>query len=34
MALHGRAAVSVAMDFPFPDEDRYVELLVRSCLGE
>jgi AcrR family transcriptional regulator len=34
MALHGRAAVSSAMpDFPFPDDDRYVELLVERVLG-
>jgi hypothetical protein len=34
MALHGRAAVTSAMpDFPFPDDDRYVELLVERVLG-
>jgi AcrR family transcriptional regulator len=34
MALHGRAAVPSAMpDFPFPDEARYVELLVERVLG-
>ncbi|HEY2052927.1 MAG TPA: TetR/AcrR family transcriptional regulator [Solirubrobacterales bacterium] len=34
MALHGRAAVASAMpDFPFPDEDRYVELLTARVLG-
>jgi AcrR family transcriptional regulator len=34
MALHGRAAVASAMpDFPFPDEDRYVELLARRVVG-
>lgn len=34
MALHGRAAVASAMPgFPFPDEDRYVELLVERVLG-
>jgi AcrR family transcriptional regulator len=34
MALHGRAAVASAMpDFPFPDEDRYVELLTERVLG-
>lgn len=34
MALHGRAAVSSAMPgFPFPDEDRYVELLTERVLG-
>jgi AcrR family transcriptional regulator len=33
MALHGRAAVASAMPgFPFPDEDRYVELLVEWAL--
>src|ERR1700749_1134055 len=35
MALHGRAAVASAMPrFPFPDEDRYVELLVERVLGQ
>jgi AcrR family transcriptional regulator len=34
MALHGRAAVASAMPaFPFPDEDRYVELLTARVLG-
>jgi AcrR family transcriptional regulator len=34
MALHGRAAVASAIpDFPFPDEDRYIELLVDRALG-
>jgi AcrR family transcriptional regulator len=34
MGLHGRAAVASAMPgFPFPDEDRYVELLVERVLG-
>jgi AcrR family transcriptional regulator len=34
MALHGRASVASAMpDFPFPDEDRYLELLVDRALG-
>jgi AcrR family transcriptional regulator len=34
MALHGRAAVASAMPgFPFPDEDRYIDLLVRRALG-
>jgi AcrR family transcriptional regulator len=34
MALHGRAAVASAMpDFPFPDEDHYIELLVARTLG-
>jgi AcrR family transcriptional regulator len=34
MALHGRAAVRSAMpDFPFPDDDRYVALLVERCVG-
>jgi AcrR family transcriptional regulator len=34
MALHGRAAVASAMpDFPFPDEDGYIELLVARVLG-
>jgi AcrR family transcriptional regulator len=34
MALHGRAAVASAMpDFPFPDEDRYVELLAKRVVG-
>lgn len=34
MALHGRASVSSAMPgFPFPDEDRYVELLAERVLG-
>jgi AcrR family transcriptional regulator len=34
MALHGRAAVASAMpDFPFPDEDQYVELLAARVLG-
>jgi AcrR family transcriptional regulator len=34
MALHGRAAVASAMpDFPFPDEDRYIELLTDRVLG-
>jgi AcrR family transcriptional regulator len=34
MALHGRAAVASAMpDFPFPDEDRYIEFLVERVLG-
>jgi AcrR family transcriptional regulator len=34
MALHGRAAVASAMPgFPFPDEDRYIELLVERVLG-
>jgi AcrR family transcriptional regulator len=34
MALHGRAAVASAMpDFPFPDEDRYVELLAERVVG-
>lgn len=34
MALHGRAAVASAMPgFPFPDEDRYIELLVDRVLG-
>ena len=33
-ALHGRASVASAMpDFPFPDEDRYVELLASRVLG-
>jgi AcrR family transcriptional regulator len=33
MALHGRAAVASAMPgFPFPAEDRYVELLVERVL--
>jgi hypothetical protein len=34
MALHGRAAVASAMPgFPFPDEDRYIDLLVERVLG-
>jgi AcrR family transcriptional regulator len=34
MALHGRAAVASAMPgFPFPDEDRYVELLAERVIG-
>jgi AcrR family transcriptional regulator len=34
MALHGRAAVASAMPaFPFPDEDRYVELLADRVIG-
>jgi AcrR family transcriptional regulator len=34
MALHGRASVASAMpNFPFPDEDRYLELLVDRALG-
>ncbi len=34
MALHGRAAAASAMPgFPFPDEDRYVELLAARVLG-
>jgi len=34
MNLHGRAAVASAMPgFPFPDEDRYVELLTERILG-
>lgn len=34
MALHGRAAVISAMPaFPFPDEDRYVELLAERVVG-
>jgi AcrR family transcriptional regulator len=34
MALHGRAAVASAMPgFPFPDEDRYVELLAKRVVG-
>ncbi|MBS1888263.1 MAG: TetR/AcrR family transcriptional regulator [Actinobacteria bacterium] len=34
MALHGRAAVASAMPgFPFPDEDRYIELLVDRVLA-
>jgi hypothetical protein len=33
MALHGRAAVASAMPgFPFPDEDRYIDLLVERVL--
>lgn len=33
MALHGRAAVASAMPgFPFPDEDRYIDLLVDRVL--
>ena len=35
MALHGRAAVASAMPgFPFPDEDRYIDLLVARVLGD
>jgi AcrR family transcriptional regulator len=34
MNLHGRAAVASAMPgFPFPDEDRYVELLAERIVG-
>lgn len=34
MALHGRATVAEAMPgFPFPDEDRYIQLLVDRVLG-
>jgi AcrR family transcriptional regulator len=34
MALHGRAAARSAMPaFPFPDEERYVDLIVERCLG-
>jgi len=34
MALHGRATVASALPgFPFPDEDRYIELLVDRVLG-
>jgi AcrR family transcriptional regulator len=34
MGLHGRAAVASAIPgFPFPDEDRYVELLAERVLG-
>jgi AcrR family transcriptional regulator len=34
MALHGRASVASAMPgFPFPDENRYIELLVERVLG-
>jgi AcrR family transcriptional regulator len=35
MALHGRASVASAMPaFPFPDEDRYVELLAERVVGD
>jgi len=34
LALHGRAQLSVAMPwFELPDEDRYVDRLVRQVLG-
>ncbi len=34
MGLHGRAAVASAMpSFPFPDEDRYVDLLAERVVG-
>lgn len=34
MALHGRAAVASAMPrFPFPDDDRYIELLAERVVG-
>jgi AcrR family transcriptional regulator len=34
-ALHGRASVASAMpNFPFPDEDRYIELLTSRVLGQ
>jgi AcrR family transcriptional regulator len=34
MNLHGRASVASAMPaFPFPDEDRYLELLSRRVVG-
>jgi AcrR family transcriptional regulator len=34
MALHGRAAVRTAMpNFPFPDDERFVSLLVERVLG-
>ncbi|MFT3864453.1 MAG: TetR/AcrR family transcriptional regulator [Solirubrobacterales bacterium] len=34
MSLHGRATVASAMPgFPFPEEDRYIELLVDRVLG-
>ena len=33
MSMHGRVSVASAMpDFPFPDEDRYLELLVERAL--
>jgi AcrR family transcriptional regulator len=35
MALHGRAAIRAAMPtFPFPDDERFVELLVERCVGD
>jgi AcrR family transcriptional regulator len=34
MNLHGRASAASAMPtFPFPDEGRYLELLVRAVIG-
>jgi AcrR family transcriptional regulator len=34
MALHGRASIRAAMPtFPFPDDERFVELLVDRCVG-
>jgi AcrR family transcriptional regulator len=34
MTLHGRAAMRSAMpDFPFPDDERYVALLLDRCIG-
>ncbi len=34
MALHGRASVASAMPkFPFPEEDRYIALLIDKVLG-
>ena len=34
MALHGRSSVPAAMPgFPFPEDDRYIDLLVERVLG-
>jgi AcrR family transcriptional regulator len=34
MALHGRVAMQAAMpSFPFPDDDRFVALLIDGCVG-
>jgi AcrR family transcriptional regulator len=34
MSMHGRVSVATAMpDFPFPDEDRFLDLLTDRALG-
>jgi len=34
MALHGRVAMQAAMpSFPFPDDERFVALLIDGCVG-